>query len=355
MEGLHCAMSNAVSSRLIRGIKLGSFDITLSHLFYADDVVITIDWNSRDIDNIICVLNVFYLASGVRINIPKSNLYGIGVSNDEISFLASRTGCVACSFPFTHLGLPIGANMNLTSSWSVLIDRFQKRLALWKANLLSIGGHLTLFKAVLSSLGIYYLLNFKAPETILNTLESIRSRFFWGGSQNSKNIAWVKWSQVLPSFDKGGLNIGCLKAFNLALLQKWRWRMFSSPNTLWVNTIKALHGQDSGLDNKGCSFNGTWSRIVGTSNFLHSKDIIPLNSFRFKVGYGTRIRFWKDIWIGDSPLLTRYNRLYRLDQDKDCLIIDRIVNGRWNWNWSRANIGIQNMAYLRLTDGNKPN
>nr|GEY05577.1 reverse transcriptase domain-containing protein [Tanacetum cinerariifolium] len=185
----------SVSFGLIRGIKLGSSNITLSHLFYADDVVITTEWNSRDIDNIIRVLHVFYLASGLRINIHKSNNYGIGVSNDEISSLASRTGCATYS----------------------------------------------------------------------------------------KNMAWVKWSHVLPSFDKGGLNIGSLKAFNLALLQKWRWRMFSSPNTLWVNTIKALHGQDGGLDNQGCNFNGIWSRIVGTSNFLHSKDIIPLNSFRFKV------------------------------------------------------------------------
>nr|GEY15029.1 RNA-directed DNA polymerase, eukaryota [Tanacetum cinerariifolium] len=102
-----------------------------------------------------------------------------------------------------------------------------------------------------------------------------------------------------------------------------------------------------GLDHQGCNFNDTWSRIVGSSNFLHSKDIIPLNSFRFKVGCGTRIRFWKDMWIGDSPLHIRYNMLYRLEQDKDCFIIDRIVNGRWHWNWSRADIGIQNMAYLR--------
>ncbi|GKB48572.1 RNA-directed DNA polymerase, eukaryota, reverse transcriptase zinc-binding domain protein [Tanacetum coccineum] len=281
MEGLHCALSNTVSSGLIRVIKLGSSDITLSHLFYADDVVITTDWNSRDIDNIIRVLHVFYLASGLRINIHKSNIYGIGVSNNEISSLASRTGCAAGFFPFTYLGLPIGANMNLSSSWNILIDRFQKRLSSRKANLLSIGGRLTLIKAVLGSLGIYYLSIFKAPESILNTLESLRSKFFWGGSQDSKNMAWVKWSYVLPSFDKGGLNIGSLK--NLALLQKWRWRMFSSSNTLWVNTIKALHGQDGGLDNQGCNFNGIWSRIVCTSIFLHSKDIIPLNSFRFKI------------------------------------------------------------------------
>ncbi|GJV78901.1 RNA-directed DNA polymerase, eukaryota, reverse transcriptase zinc-binding domain protein [Tanacetum coccineum] len=34
MEGLHCAISNAVNSSLIRGVKIGSSDIILSHLFY---------------------------------------------------------------------------------------------------------------------------------------------------------------------------------------------------------------------------------------------------------------------------------------------------------------------------------
>ncbi|GJW27228.1 RNA-directed DNA polymerase, eukaryota, reverse transcriptase zinc-binding domain protein [Tanacetum coccineum] len=93
-------------------------------------------------------------------------------------------------------------------------------------------------------------------------------------------MAWVKWPIILNSFDKGGLNIGSLKAFNLALLQKWRWRMFSSPNDLWVKVVKAFHGHEGGFDNNGCSF---------------------------KVGYGTRIRFWKDIWVGEAPIFIRLN------------------------------------------------
>ncbi|GJZ52885.1 hypothetical protein Tco_0607770 [Tanacetum coccineum] len=110
-------------------------------------------------------------------------------------------------------------------------------------------------------------------------------------------MAWVKWPIILNSFDKGGLNIGSLKAFNLALLQKWRWRMFSSPNDLSVKVVKAFHGHEGGFDNIGCSFKGIWANIVGSSNFLHSKGIILSNSFRFKAGCGTRIRFWKDIWV----------------------------------------------------------
>ncbi|GJS43716.1 RNA-directed DNA polymerase, eukaryota, reverse transcriptase zinc-binding domain protein [Tanacetum coccineum] len=231
-------------------------------------------------------------------------------------------GELACSdiesgrdIPFNYLGLPIGSNMKSIASWKTLVDLFHMRLSSWKANLLSIGGRLTLIKSVLGSLGIYYLSIFRAPESVLQDLERIRANFFWGGNKDKNKMAWVKWPIILNSFDKGGLNIGSLKAFNLALLQKWRWRLLSSPNALWVQVIKAYHGQEGGFDTNGCSFKGIWANIVGTSNFLHSKGIILSNTFRFKAGCGTRIRFWKDIWVGETPLFTRYNRLYHLDQD----------------------------------------
>ncbi|GJV69334.1 RNA-directed DNA polymerase, eukaryota, reverse transcriptase zinc-binding domain protein [Tanacetum coccineum] len=41
MEGLNVALSNSVHNGLIRGVNIGSTDINLSHLFFADDVVIT--------------------------------------------------------------------------------------------------------------------------------------------------------------------------------------------------------------------------------------------------------------------------------------------------------------------------
>ena len=41
MEGVHVALSDVVQSGLIRGVKIGNSDLKLSHLFYADDVVIT--------------------------------------------------------------------------------------------------------------------------------------------------------------------------------------------------------------------------------------------------------------------------------------------------------------------------
>ncbi|GJV11386.1 RNA-directed DNA polymerase, eukaryota, reverse transcriptase zinc-binding domain protein [Tanacetum coccineum] len=93
--GLHNALSIAVSSCLIRGVKFASPKVTISHLFYADDVIITTEWNANDLDNIIRVLQVFCLASGLKINIHKSNVYGIGVSDVDVSFMASNSGCAS--------------------------------------------------------------------------------------------------------------------------------------------------------------------------------------------------------------------------------------------------------------------
>nr|GEV17416.1 RNA-directed DNA polymerase, eukaryota, reverse transcriptase zinc-binding domain protein [Tanacetum cinerariifolium] len=91
MEGLHVALSNTVTSCLIRSVKFGFLEMNLSHLFYDVDVVITTEWSTDDMENIIRVLQVFYLASGLKINIHKSNMHCIGVSMEEVYDMASNT------------------------------------------------------------------------------------------------------------------------------------------------------------------------------------------------------------------------------------------------------------------------
>ncbi|GKF47897.1 putative RNA-directed DNA polymerase, eukaryota, reverse transcriptase zinc-binding domain protein [Tanacetum coccineum] len=154
MEGLHITMKNAVCSGLIRGAEIGTLGHKISHLFFADDVVIISYWNNQDMGNIIRVLQVFFLASGLKINVSKSNVYGLGVSPQDVEDMASHTGCGPGTIPFSYLGLPLGANMHLTANWQPLIDRFQTKLSAWKASTLSIEGRLTLINSILGSLGV---------------------------------------------------------------------------------------------------------------------------------------------------------------------------------------------------------
>ncbi|GJY77877.1 hypothetical protein Tco_0483678 [Tanacetum coccineum] len=75
---------------------------------FADDVVIITEWSRHDMDNIIQVFQVFYLASGLKINIHKSNIYGFGVSTEGVHLMDPNTGCATGTFPVTYLRLLIG-------------------------------------------------------------------------------------------------------------------------------------------------------------------------------------------------------------------------------------------------------
>lgn len=56
--------------------------------------------------------------------------------------------------PFSYLGMPVGGNSRV-STWVPLIDKFNKKLSMWKARSFSMGGRLTLIKSLLGDLGIY--------------------------------------------------------------------------------------------------------------------------------------------------------------------------------------------------------
>lgn len=68
------------------------------------------------------------------------------------------------TFPFSYLGVPVGANMGLKKHWKPIVDKFRSRLSDWKANLLSLGGRVTFIKSVLNSLPTNYISLFKTPK-----------------------------------------------------------------------------------------------------------------------------------------------------------------------------------------------
>ncbi|GKA72867.1 hypothetical protein Tco_0779083 [Tanacetum coccineum] len=106
MEGLHNAFEEAVGNGLITGVNIKNSTINVSHLFYADDVIITTDWNAKDMDNIIRVLHVFYLASGLKINITGLIFMVVALVFDFGKITFGRRGLL-----FYKLGFCFGATV----------------------------------------------------------------------------------------------------------------------------------------------------------------------------------------------------------------------------------------------------
>ncbi|XP_022014076.1 uncharacterized protein LOC110913564 [Helianthus annuus] len=188
------------------------------------------------------ILHVFHACSGLRINLRKSNLFGVGVEDVELASMAEIVGCVKGGFPFKYLGIPLGANMNRVSNWDPIISIFRNRLSNWKARFLSIGGRVVLIKSVLESLPIYFFSIFKVPVKVVVRLESLMKNFLWGGSDEVRKTNWVAWDYVTRSIKFGGLGISKLKTVNDALLVKWLWRFRQEEESLWRKVIMACHG-----------------------------------------------------------------------------------------------------------------
>ncbi|GJW52734.1 hypothetical protein Tco_0096819 [Tanacetum coccineum] len=109
-------------------------------------------------------------------------------------------------------------------------------------------------------------------------------------------LEMIAWYKVLLSSEFGGLNIGCLKAFNWSLLAKWWWRFKTKKNSLWKKVVCSFHGSDG---NFGVASDvgspGAWGKIVSIWNELEKIDISFLSSFHKKIGSSHDTRFWMEI------------------------------------------------------------
>lgn len=110
-----------------------------------------------------------------------------------------------------------------------VIDDFRSKLSIWKVGHLSLGGRLTLIKAVLSSIPIYPLSVMLLPVRIMNTMHGIMRRFLWGETDDHRKLHLVIWDSITKPFRIGGLGVPDHGEMNAALLVKWIYR-YSNKN-----------------------------------------------------------------------------------------------------------------------------
>ncbi|GJT47648.1 RNA-directed DNA polymerase, eukaryota, reverse transcriptase zinc-binding domain protein [Tanacetum coccineum] len=324
MESFHLSVQRVVDAGLFKGISICS-SLQLSHLFYADDAIFMGQWSETNINVIVKILDCFHQASGLRINIHKSKIMGISVSNDKVTQAAAKVGCASFKTPFWYLGTKVGGAMSRIKSWEEIVSKFKSRLSKWKMKTLSIGGRMTLIKSVLSSLPIYHMSIYKVPKKIINSLESIRCHFFNGVDHLSKKPIWIKWKKVLAPIDKGGLGISSFYALNRALLFKWIWRFYTQDSSLWAKVIKGIHGEDGKIGKAVSNLHSsTWLDIVKEIDSLNQQGMNFVGYIHKKMGNGLHTYFWDDIWKGDTALKILYPRIYALETNKNISVASKL-------------------------------
>ncbi|KAJ9539461.1 hypothetical protein OSB04_032194 [Centaurea solstitialis] len=350
-EGLNVMVEEAIEKGLFKGLKVGNGEVVLSHLQYADDVMFFGEWEAENIVNLVKLLKCFYAVSGLKVNLNKCNLFGLGVPEVEILGWARVVGCGSGSLPFTYLGLPVGVSMKKVSHWEKVISKFKNKLSSWKVKWLSFGGRLSLVKSVLSSLPLYYFSLFLSPVSVIKSLESLRRMGVGGSEELKRGRTWVKWDKVLESFEGGGLNVGGLREMNWCLVGKWWWWFANDNDALWCNIIRSIYGEKGGLklgegsEIRGSEIRGSsvWRSIIKVGSFLDGVGCNFSRSFGKVVGNGRNTKFWEDRWVGGEILKERFTRLYNLETCKAALVADR---GSWLENYKPGSEGEDKLVWL---------
>lgn len=87
--------------------RVGRIDLHISHLSYADEVLIFTNGTSRSLSNFVMLIARYENSSGQMVNKTKNGFY-LGARGPHISSVIPKlTGYLGTQFPFLYLGVPI--------------------------------------------------------------------------------------------------------------------------------------------------------------------------------------------------------------------------------------------------------
>ena len=208
-------------------------------------------------------------------------------------------GCKVGTLPSVYLGLPLGAHHKAISMWDGVEERMRRRLALWKRQYISKGRRIILIKSTLANIPIYQLSLFRMPKIVARRLEKLQRDFLWGWGRMERKIHLINWEVVCTQKENGGLGMWKIDLLNKALLGKWIWRFTFEEDILWKKVIGVKYGQEGfgwrTNEARGAFRVGVWKAILKEANWCW-------DNIMFKVGKGTKVKFWTDHWCGNEAL-----------------------------------------------------
>ncbi|KAH1098996.1 hypothetical protein J1N35_015917 [Gossypium stocksii] len=154
-------------------------------------------------------------------------------------------------------------------------------------------------------------------------MESIIANFWWQKGRGKKGIHWRSWKNMCLLKDYGSLGFQNFCQFNILLLAKQGWHLFSCPNSLLARVLKAKYFPHSKFLNAqlGRLPSFTWKSIWAARGLLQ-------DGLGWRVGRASEISIWNDYWILGGDVVGWQNREGNGDLR---LVSDLIDNSTRTW------------------------
>lgn len=325
--------------------------IKLTHLSFADDLLIFIEDNIESVQCVLQVLKEFEERSGLAVSMQKTSFFASGVSEEEINTIQASTGMACGSLPFRYLGVPMNSRKLSLASCEPLLHQIKTRFNSWSTKTLSFSGRLMLIKTVISGITTFWCSSFVLPKACIAKINSMCSVFLWKGNLESHNTARVAWSTIVKPKDEGGLGVKDLLTWNKACCLRLIWMLFFRPDSVWVSWYKEviLKGSVSNFWTTNPSQNFSWmaNKLLKMRNVAY-----PL--IHLGVQNGECGRFWIDNW---SPFGSLQEYLEggrtRLGIPKNATLASLHRNGSWRLPAARTEHQLQVLTFITTIQFNE--
>ncbi|XP_043721016.1 uncharacterized protein LOC122668529 [Telopea speciosissima] len=244
----------------------------LSHLIFADDLMIFVKGNCDSISASLGGLDEFAALFGLQLNKSKSSIILGGLIQASSLELLDLTGFSKTKLPIRYLRVPLVFGRLSMKDCSPILDLVRQKLEGWKTRFLSYAGRLQLFSSVLQGSYIYWAGIFGLPGNVITKLESMFSNFLWSGPSLERKTHFISWDAQ----DRLWVN--------------WVQQRYLKQESLW--TVKGLNN---------CSW--VWRKVL-----KYRDKALPF--IKTIIGDGSATKLWLDNWHPFGVLLSRFgNRI----------------------------------------------
>ncbi|KAG8374643.1 hypothetical protein BUALT_Bualt10G0017400 [Buddleja alternifolia] len=207
MEMLSYMIKESVMNKVWDPIAFSRTGPYISHTFFADDIILAIQSNVKSARTIKDTLDVFCLASGLKVSLSKSKVF---FASKTMIIVRYEMASILNFSPTSHLekyqGVKIMHSLNNSNNFRDLIENVQARLSGWKVKNLNLSIRSTLIQLVTLALPTYSMHTNWLPSKVCDHLDKINRSFLWGSRDNVKKVHLVGWDKVIrwalgPFFD----------------------------------------------------------------------------------------------------------------------------------------------------------
>lgn len=214
---------NAINSGAFLPYHTRRNDLKISHLLYADDVLIFSNGSWQSIDHLKGILSQFCKLSSQRLNEDKSFIFFPNhCSADDKECVLKISKFSDGSLPITYLGAPLFSGRIRNYYFDDLVAKIRIRIEGWMKNFLTMPGPSSFDSICFKSLTIHIMSALAIPNEILHRIEWLFANFLWDHA-NTKRDHWVSFAMICRPHEYGGLNIRPLKKVLEGLHGKLAW------------------------------------------------------------------------------------------------------------------------------------